>query len=161
MKSLCVVALSIASIAFADAGTNLLKPTNKAESWRFEQFEGGKGSLKADGDAMVFTITDVDGTNWHVQALQTALDLTAGKEYVLKFQIKASESRNVTVSAMVDQEDWHTIGLSESISVGQEFQKQEFVFKAENVAANKNRISLTFGDAKGTVTVKDMTLTAK
>jgi hypothetical protein len=115
MKSLCVVALSIASFAFADAETNLLKPTNKAESWRFEQFEGGKGSLKADGDAMVFTITDVDGTNWHVQALQTA----------------------------------------------QEFQKQEFVFKAENVAANKNRINLTFGDAKGTVTVKDMTLTAK
>jgi hypothetical protein len=161
MKSLSFVVLMIASFAFADAGTNLLKPTNKAESWRFEQFEGGKGSMKANGDTMVFTITDVDGTNWHVQALQPDLDLTAGKEYVLKFQIKASESRNVMVSAMIDKDDWHAIGLSETISVGQDFQNQEFVFKAENVVANKNRISLVFGDAKGTVTVKDMTLTAK
>jgi hypothetical protein len=161
MKSLSIVALSIVSLAFADAGGNLLKPTNKVESWRFEQHEGGKGSLKADGDAMVFTITDVDGTDWHVQAVQPDLDLMADKEYVLKFQIKASEDRNVHVAAMIDKDDWHEIGLSETISVGKDFQNQEFTFKAANVAEKKNRISLTLGDAKGTVTVKDMTLTEK
>jgi Carbohydrate binding domain len=161
MKSLSVVAFSIISLVFAEAGDNLLKPTNKAESWRFEQHEGGKGSMKADGDAMVFTITDVDGTDWHVQAVQPDLDLVADKEYVLKFQIKASEDRNVQVSAMIDKDDWHAIGLAETISVGQEFKNQEFTFKAENVAEKKNRISLALGDAKGTVTVKDMTLTAK
>jgi hypothetical protein len=74
MKSLSIVALSLVSLAFADAGANLLKPTNKVESWRFEEHEGGKGSMKADGDAMVFTITDVDGTDWHVQAVQPDLD---------------------------------------------------------------------------------------
>jgi hypothetical protein len=80
---------------------------------------------------------------------------------VLKFQIKASEDRNVNVSAMIDKDDWHAIGLSETISVGKDFKDQEFTFKAENVAEKKNRISLTFGEAKGTVTVKDMMLTAK
>jgi len=105
MKSLSVVALSIVALAFAEAGANLLKPTNKVESWRFEQHEGGKGSMKADGDAMVFTISDVDGTDWHVQAVQPDLDLIADKEYVLKFQIKASEDRTVQVSAMIDTDD--------------------------------------------------------
>jgi carbohydrate binding protein with CBM4/9 domain len=160
MKALTLGALLIASFGFAEAG-NMLKPTNKEDSWQFVQAEGGKGSLKADGDSMVFTVTDVDGTTWHVQAAQVDLDLIDGKEYVLKFQIKASEPRNVGVFTLIDQDDWHNVGLSETISVEKEFKSQEFTFTADKVLPKKNRLNLDLGESKGTVTVKDMILTAK
>jgi len=161
MKSLSLVALLIGSFAFADAPSNLLKPTGKEDSWLFQQFGTGKGSLKADGDAMVFTITDIDDTNWHVQAVQNGLDLVDGKGYVLKFQIKASEPRNVSIAALIDQDDWHVVGLAETFAVDKDFSKQEFTFTASNTVPKKNRLNFDLGEAKGTVTVKDVTLTAK
>lgn len=161
MKILMIAACAVGALLLADA-KSLLGPTNKAETWRFEQHEGGKGSLKAEGDAMVFTIAEVDGTGWHVQAIQTGLDLKEGKEYTLKFEAKANESRSIGVSANIDEEDWHNIGLQETAFLGTEFKPFEFSFTASSVAENKkNRVSLTFGESKGTVTVKNMTLTAK
>ena len=161
MKSVFATFCLIASIALADEAKNLLKPTNKLASWRLEQHDKGKGSMKPEEDAMVLTVSEIDGTEWHVQAIQSGLDLTEGKLYTLKFQIKASERRSVGVQANIDQDDYHTIGLAESITVGPEFTPQELSFRAENVAPKKNRIGLLLGDAKGTVTVKDMTLTGR
>ncbi len=139
----------------------MLKPTNKEDSWQFQQFGTGQGSLKADGETMVFTITDIDDTNWHVQAAQTGLDLTDGKDYVLKFQIKASEPRNVSIAALIDQDDWHVVGLAETFAVDKDLGKQEFTFTASNTLPKKNRLNFDLGEAKGTVTVKDVTLTVK
>jgi hypothetical protein len=143
------------------AEKNLLPPTNKMESWRLEQHEGGKGTMKIEDDSAVFTVTEVDGTDWHVQAVQTNLELTEGKEYQLTFQIKASGERSVTVAANIDEEDWHAIGLTESLSVGKEFMSCEYTFRAENVSPKKNRISFALGDSKGTVTIKNIALSAK
>lgn len=160
MKTLAAVSLLLAALLAADA-KNLLKPTNKPESWRFEQHEGGKGGLKAEGDAIAFEVTNVTGTDWHVQAYQVDLDLAEGKEYVVKFQIKASENRSLMVAAGIDQDDWHGIGLNESLFVGKEYKPYEITFRAENVAPKKNRIGFVLGESKGTVFVKDFTLTAK
>lgn len=162
MKLVCALALMASFLALAEESKSLLKPTNKVESWRFEQHEGGTGSLKADGDAIAFTVTEADGTDWHVQAVQTGLDLKAGNEYVVKFQIKASESRSVGLHGNIDQEDWHSIGLHETVFASTEFKPHEFTFTASDVAPNgKNRISFVLGEGKGTVWVKDLTLTAK
>jgi hypothetical protein len=161
MKVLGIVACACAALLLAADEKSLLKPTNKAESWRFEQHEGGKGSLKATDEAIEFTVSEIDGTDWHVQAIQTELDLTNGKQYVLKFQAKASESRPIGVSANIDEEDWHNIGLQESVFLGTEFKPYEFTFTADQVSPKKNRIGIVLGDSKGTVTIKDMTLTAK
>jgi len=162
MKMLVLCTYAFAALLLADEAKSLLPATNKAESWRFEQHEGGKGSLKAADDAIEFTVSEVDGTDWHVQAIQTGLDLKNGKQYVLKFQAKASESRSIGVNAGIDEEDWHTIGLQDSAFLGKEYKPFEFSFTADNVAAEKkNRVALVLGDSKGTVTVKNMTLTEK
>jgi len=162
MKLLLICACAFASLLFADDSKSLLPATNKAESWRFEQHEGGKGSLKATDDAIELTVAEVDGTDWHVQAIRTGLDLKNGKQYVLKFQAKASESRSIGVNAGIDEEDWHNIGLQESAFLSKEYKPFEFTFTADGVAAEKkNRIALVLGDSKGTVTVKNMTLTEK
>jgi hypothetical protein len=140
---------------------NLLKPTNKPESWRFEQHEGGKGTMAADGDAITFDVTAVDGTDWHVQAFQTDLPLKDGKEYVVTFKAKASANRTVRLNAGIDQDDWHMIGLDEEVALTKEWKDFKREFKADMTVTNKNRVGFQLGQEKGKVWVKEMTLAEK
>jgi hypothetical protein len=142
----------------APVAGNLLKPANKAESWRFEQHEQGKGKMEPAADAMVFTVTEADGTDWHVQAFQTPLDLKDGTEYVATFKAKASEPRAIKVEAGIDEEDWHMIGLEEQVDLGKDWKDYEFKFTASETRPNKNRFGFVLGGEKGVVHVKDLVL---
>ena len=64
-------------------------------------------------------------------------------------------------TAMVDQEDWHTIGLTETAEVTTDWKDFKYEFKAEGVSKEKNRISLVLGGEKGKVWIKDIQLIAK
>ncbi len=163
MKRLLAIHLTLflPVVAFAEDGKNLLKPVNKAESWRLEQHEGAMATLKAGDDAVVIDATKLTGTNWHIQAFQTDLDLKEGQEYTLKLKLAASRPRKVLLVATIDTEDWHEIGLHEDLSVDKEARSFDFTFKATGIVAKKNRIGFVMGDETGDLIVKDMTLTEK
>jgi hypothetical protein len=163
MKRLLAISLLLFCplAAFAEDAKNLLKPVNKAESWRFEEHEGAQGSLKITDDAAVFNASKLTGTNWHIQAFQTNLDLNEGKEYTVKLKMSSSQSRRLSLVATIDTEDWHEIGLHEEVSVGKEAKTYEFTFRASGVVAKKNRIGFVLGDETGDLIVKEMTLTEK
>lgn len=161
MKTLWLCACLVPGVIVAADGDNLLKPTNKVESWRFELHEGGKGKAEAVEDAIVFTVTEVDGTNWHVQAIQTDLDLKEGQRYVLSFEIKAEQPTSLSVTAGIDQEDWHYIGLDEFVFATTEYKTREFTFTATDVAPKKNRIAFVIGESKGKISLRNVVLKAK
>jgi len=163
MNRLCAVLLVVwlAAGVFGDEPKNLLKPVDKEGSWRLEQFQGGKGTLEIEDKSAVFKVTKTTGTNWHVQAFQIDLDLREGKEYTVKLQLRSPQSRSVDLVAMIDKEDWHEIGLRETLRLGKDLKSFEFTFKATNVAEKKNRIGFILGDETGDVVVKEMTLTEK
>jgi hypothetical protein len=141
---------------------NLLPPAKQLDSWRFEQHESAKGNIKAEGDGVALTVTETDGTEWHVQAARPNLELKDGKQYTLAFKAKADADRTIQVNAMIDQDDWHPIGLNETPELTKDWKTYEYTFTAENVAGmKKNRITLVIGNEKGTVLIKDMTLTEK
>lgn len=156
-----LTSLSLAPTPAAADGENLLKPTNELRTWRFELRDGGKGEIKAVDDAIVFTTTEIDGTNWHVQAVQTNLDLKEGQQYVISFEIKAEQPRSVNVTAGIDQPDWHYFGLDESVFATTEYKPKQFTFTATDVVPKKNRISFVLGEEKGTVYVRNLVLKAK
>ncbi len=155
---------SVASASATDADkakadpSNMLKPTAKVDSWRFEQAEGGKGEVSAEGEWLQVKVSKSTGTDWHVQVVQADLDLKEGKSYTLSFEVKSDVRRNVVVSAMIDKEDWHEIGLHEEIYLGTEPRKEEFTFTASGVAEKKNRISIACGTDKGSVFLKNVRL---
>jgi hypothetical protein len=152
---------AMASPAGDAKSTNLLKPTNDPESWRLELTEGGKGEMKADGDAIVFTSTATDGTNWHVQVYQTGIDLKNGKDYVVKFKAKTPQASELLLMGLINQDDWHEVGLHEEVGSSDNFQPYEFTFTASDVVPSNNRIGFVLGADKQTVSIKDMTLTEK
>jgi hypothetical protein len=155
------VTLLLPAVALAEDGKNLLKPVNKAESWRLEQHEGAKATLKAGDDGVVIDATKLTGTNWHIQAFQVDLDLKEGKVYTVKLKLAASHPRKVLLVAMIDTEDWHEIGLHEDLSVDKEVRSFDFTFRATGIAAGKNRIGFVMGDETGDLIVKEMSLTEK
>ena len=155
------VALLCSAVAFADEPKNLLKPVNKADSWRFETHEGAQGKLEIVDDAAVFKAGRLTGTNWHIQAFQINLDLKEGQDYTLKIKMRAAQRRNVTVVATIDKEDWHEIGLHEDVSLDKELKSFEFTFRASGVAEKKNRIGFVLGDETGDLIVKEISLTEK
>jgi Neuraminidase (sialidase) len=163
MKRLLAISMLLVfpAVVVADDPQNLLKPVNKAESWRLEQHEGAQATLKISDDAVVINATKLTGTNWHIQVFQTDLDLKEGQEYTVKLKLTASQTRKVLLVATIDKEDWHEIGLHEEISVDKEVRPLEFTLKATEVAPKKNRIGFVLGDETGDLIVKEMTLTEK
>ncbi len=161
MKTVFVaLALVTTTFFFADQ-VNLLKPTNKEDSWRLEQAGDAKAVMKIEEDSVVFRTTTVDSTDWHVQAVQTNLDLKDGKTYTIKFKAKSPEEVAITVNAMIDQDDWHQIGLNEEVQLRKEFKDFSFEFTASDTVAKKNRISFVLGNSKGIVYLKELSLSAK
>ena len=156
-----VLFLLINSIASADEAKNLLKPVNKNESWRLEEHNGAQASLKIVDDAAVLDAIKLTGTNWHIQAFQTDLDLKEGKTYVLKMKLAASKRRSLLLVGTIDQEDWHEIGLHEDLSVDKDARTFEFTFRATGIVAKKNRIGFLLGDESGDLMIKEMTLTER
>lgn len=162
MKSLLSLLFVVGAVAFADDAPNLLKSSNKMEAWRLEEHEGGKGTIKVDEKGVVITSTKVTGTDWHVQAVMTGLDLTEGKDYVLKFKAKADSLVSVGVNLGIDEEDWHLIGFGEQLTIGKTATEHEFRFRAENVnTKKKNRLTIAVGTETCQVTLTDLSLTAK
>ncbi len=162
VSTLILPLLVLAVYANAADEKNLLKPTNKADSWRMEQSDSGKGTVAADGDAIVFDVTAVSGTEWHVQAAMAGVDFVEGKEYTLSFQAKADKDRPVQVNAMIDVDDWHTVGLFETVDLTKEYKDASYTFKAETVnKEKKNRVTLILGQEKGKVWVKNLKLVQK
>jgi formylglycine-generating enzyme required for sulfatase activity/tRNA A-37 threonylcarbamoyl transferase component Bud32 len=141
------------------AAANLLKPTNRANSWRYEIFEAAKGTMAAVEESIVFNVDAVTGTDWHVQAFQTDFRLKDGDQYTVRFSAKASEPRKVLLGAHIDEADWHPVGLSTPIPLTTAFQTFQVPFRVQNAGEKKCRIGFVLGASAGVVTVKNMTLT--
>ena len=76
--------------------------------------------------------------------------------------MKAPQSSEILLLGLINQEDWHEIGLHEEMGSSDDFKQYEFTFTALNdVVPNNNRIGFVLGADKGTVSIKDLTLTEK
>ena len=140
----------------AAATDNVLKPTADVKNWRLEQHEEAKATIAAADGAVVFDVTNEDGTDWHVQAFQTPVDLKNDVEYRVTFKAKADAERAVKVQAGIDEDDWHVVGLDEEVTLGKEWKEYEYKFTATDTRAMKNRVGFVMGMAKGKVYVKDL-----
>ena len=148
--------------AGAEQAKNLLKDSNKPESWRLELNGQGKGTMTASEDGVLVDVATAGAENWHVQAYVQGLNLEEGKEYTFSYKAKGDPARTIIVSANINEEDWHTIGIQEDVEIGKEWNEHTHTFKAENVAKNnKNRIGFILGTETGKIWIKDATLTEK
>ncbi len=137
---------------------NLMKPTNVLESWQFEEHFDGKGTIRVDGEQIVFQTTKQGSENWHVQAYQTRLDLEEGARYELSFNASSAEGRTVYVTAGINEDDWHNIGLFEECYIGKQPDTYKFTFTASDTRKGNNRVGFVLGDQSGSISVSNLNL---
>ena len=159
-----VLALTLPLLTLAadePALPNRLKPTANVSHWRFELHGDAKGEVSATKEELVFDVTGVDDTPWHVQCFQTQLDLQNDAGHTLTFQAKADAPRDVTVQAQMDEAPWEMIGLNETIKLTTEWKQHEFKFTVAHAKPNRSRVGFVLGASTGRVRVKDVVLTAE
>ena len=139
---------------------NLLNATNSVCSWTFETSGDGAGEIATQGDAIVFTTSRTDDTDWHVQAYQPGLSLREGGRYRVSFDLKSPQSATVVLLAMINVDDYHTIGVAEEIYAEPTYQTHQLEFTATDVKEGQNRIGFVLGRDKGTVFVRNFRLVA-
>ncbi len=135
--------------------------SGSADSWRFQPQYGGTGSIEVVGNELVLTTTNSTGTDWHVKALQSRLQLENGAQYVVRFQMKSPDLCPVTLAGNIDQADFRGIGLSEKLLPTAEYEQYEVTFVARNAIPQNNRIGIYFGAKVGQVVVKQFVILKK
>lgn len=147
----------------ADAGErvrlrNLLRPAKLQGAWRLEQLEGSRGKLLIDSNTVQFVVTKVTGVIGHVHAFQGDLDLVDGVNYRVTGRIRSSEPCRIVLTAMIDEDDWHEIGLHEELDVTSDYKEFDFTFRVSDSVRRKNRIGFLIGQQPGTIWVEDLRL---
>ncbi len=108
------------------------------------------------GAAAWTTVTQVDGTAWHVQVHQNGLDLHNDTTYTVTFRAKADKARTLPVAASLDQDDWHNVGLDASAALTTDWKLFEYTFTAHDTVPNHARLAFTLGDQTGTVWISEL-----
>jgi lysophospholipase L1-like esterase len=139
----------------------LVKSTNDLKSWRFEEHVDGKGTMKVEGDRIVFETIKKGTENWHIQVYQVGLDLQEGQTYELSFTAQSEAGRTILVSGMIDEEDWHSIGLFEETYVGKRPEMFSYTFTASDIRPKNNRVGFVLGDDTGSVSISNFWLRKK
>ena len=101
-------------------------------------------------------IAQTDGTDWHVQAHQTGLNLMDGTTYTVSFRAKADKASALPLGASLDQSDWHNIGLAANAALTTDWKPFHFVFTAHDTVPNHARLAFTLGGQTGTVWISDL-----
>lgn len=142
-------------------GPDMLGPQ---ENWIVEQHEGTKAALTPQPSASntapdaQITITQTDGTDWHLQAHITGLDLQEGATYTLTFRAKVDKERTIPMQTRLDQPDWRFIGLDDTAKLGTDWQTYRYTFMAHDVVPRHARLSWMLGAQTGTVWISDVVL---
>ena len=135
-------------------GPGLLSPSS---AWTIEHQGTSQAALQPEAAGGIsIAVTQTDGTDWHVQAHQTGLDLRDGATYTVTFRAKADAARTLPVAASLDQEDWHNIGLDENAALSTDWKPFSYVFTAHDTVPSHARLAFTLGAQTGTVWIDDL-----
>ena len=126
---------------------------SQASVWSAEHQGTAQGEIKPDGLSVQASVTQTDGTAWHVQAHQTGLDLHNDTTYTVTFKAKADKNCTLPVAASLDQNDWHNVGLDANTALTTDWKTFSYVFTAHDTVPNHCRLAFTLGGQTGTVSI--------
>lgn len=107
--------------------------------------------LPAGSQAVRLTVEQVGKETWHLQFNQGGLRFEKDQPYTLTFWARSDAPRTLTVGVSQAHEPWGNLGLSSTASVGGNWMRYEFVFRASQSDTN-GRVSLIGFGPVGAVT---------
>ena len=140
---------------------NLLAPLSNAKKWHLQVFGKAKATLTRADDLLILRTTAVDGTDYNAQLQAIQPLLQEGQTYTLHFQAKADAQRKFPVYALVNQGDYHGIGLRQVAALSAKWRTFNYTFQAKDLGQGTKLVcpQFTLGNAVGTVYLANVTLT--
>ncbi len=120
-------------------------------------FSNDTTTASAGTRSLRVAVSQVDGTNWHVQAWQGGLGLQAGQTYRLSFDAKASVAGEIGANVMQNHSPWQGLGLWGGADLTTAWQSFAFVFEAAATDADA-RVSFDLGQAVRTIWIDNVSL---
>lgn len=152
----------------AERGANLLRPMEAASvaPWVLENHQGARGMAeriaeggppRVPGPLLRLRVSKA-GEGWHVQIRQAELDVRDGETYTVSFWARADRKRRLDVSAGLDVDDWHNVGLNSRQNLDTKWRKIDLVFTAARTRKDHGRLVFAIGSAEGIVELADLSL---
>jgi hypothetical protein len=133
-------------------------PVETIRLMSLELFDAAQATRTVERNVHRVEVTAVDGTAWHAQLAQQFDDLQEVANYTIRFRAKADVPRTIHLAGIIDEPDYHPIGLNKDVSLIEDWQDYEYKFQAKGLAAS-NMIQFHVGERTGTVWIADFTLT--
>lgn len=152
------------------SNTNLIKngdfeAASITTNWTMELHEGAAATMSKDmanaasGNYCArINVTNVTGTDWHMQWKQTGFTLKKDSLYRVEFSAKADGAKKISASVMRDNSPYNGYGGS-NFDITPQWSKYSFTIKAteDNIAAG--RLTFSFNNTLGTYYFDDIKLT--
>lgn len=109
---------------------------------------GGPGNLSV-------TVRNHQGPNWHIQAHVGGMSFEDGKVYTVMFDAKGDRDLAVPIDSRLSVPNWDFLGFGSTVRVGTDWKPFVFSFKATGGKPGSCRVGFTFGDMRGTFSVRN------
>jgi hypothetical protein len=139
----------------------LLPPATDTKSWRIVQYGRGMGNVSVEDGALRVDVQSLSGEIGGVQLVSPFVPLEPGRRYLLTFQARADQARELNMDGNTGGRGgrYDSLGLSTIFPVGQQWSSCEksFVLQGNNRAPVRCPV-FYLGDKVGTVWLKDIVL---
>ena len=139
---------------------NLLAAPEDADSWQVHGVGTAHATLRREGGTLRLDIASVDGVAQHLQCFQRGVNLQEGHDYTLKFRSRSDVLRDVQVAALLDQPDYHNVGLKKITPLLPVWQTFTYTFRVTHPLTNDTSVPcFMLGNKSGTVWLADVSVT--
>ncbi|MCE5300207.1 MAG: carbohydrate binding domain-containing protein [Spirochaetia bacterium] len=134
--------------------------TGPGSEWHLEVIApaAAAGAVTAEGagtgypnDYRINIMTAEPANTWHVQFIQTNLDVQTGRAYTLSFWAKADTARVMNVNIMQTNSPWANLGFSVNVNLTTAWQHYTYVTMVNANEANARVTFSALASATGTV----------
>ena len=123
------------------------------ENWYFLLFDGGEGDAALEDGELVITTQKWGNQEYSVQMVQPQLPMRRGHKYVLTFDAKADEDREMIVCVSAPTAGWVRYLEDTSLELTPEWQTYTYEFEMKKKDDNNGRLEFNMGKQFSTSTI--------
>ena len=128
----------------ADETGNLI--SSDKEDWIFHSAAGGEGRVDFEFDRIVLNSTNYGDVDYAVQFYQGKVPIEPDTRYMLSFEAKADEDREISVAVTAPDMNWKRIMCDTKMNIEKKWQKHIVCFESKDVKEDNARLEFNIGN---------------
>ena len=127
--------------------------SSQKEDWAFHSTAGGEGRVEYDFDRVVITSTNFGDVDYAVQFYQGKVPIESSTRYMLSFEAKADEDREMSVAVTAPDMNWKRIMKDTKVNIEKKWQKHVICFESGIDQNDNARLEFNIGNMGSVATV--------